>query len=168
MENGDERHDPALPGDFEDFGSVLSNYFERSPWSVREIADTDGSSKGEGGSRYQRRYAIRNASHQVGTLVLSNADDYSLERPNVHANVEIRDARTITASSLAELLFGIAGHVAGATREELATSHQSIRDATGLGRPDTPAMAHPTTVRISGSALAYLRHVGIARRERLE
>ncbi|GLQ57248.1 hypothetical protein [Devosia nitrariae] len=154
---------------FEGFGSMLNHYFERSPWSVREISDTDGSSRGERGSRYQRRYAIRNASHQVGTLVLSNADDYSLERPNVHANVEIHVTRTIPASTLAELLFGIAWHVAGATPEELETSHQSIRDATGLdGPPDIRVMAHPTAVRISGSALAYLRRVGIARRERLE
>jgi hypothetical protein len=157
---------------FETFGDVFNDYLERRPWRVQEKGDNDVSTIGDWGPHYGRRYDIFLGSRMIGRMSLSDGYKYALENPQVHADVEVWDARAIPAGELTGFLDGLAAHIAGGNQEEIDRSHNTVRsamiDAMWLVGPDVLVRPETLEVDLEGSALWFLQKAGLVERPRSE
>src|SRR6185312_10448900 len=107
--------DQLFFGHFVDFATVVNWWLAdkqvNSDWRLQELHDTELKLSFSDTPDFGRRYAVFHNQIQLGTLELSAGFDYSVENPNVCANVELEYVRLLTFGNVQSFLTSIALHV---------------------------------------------------------
>lgn len=160
--------------DFEDFADVVNWWFADphvgGPWRLQELADTGLKLEFHDLPAYGRRYDIFHNQIRVGTLELSAVMD-----EDVIANINVEWVRLLAASTVRDLLVGIALHVCDpAPRSEgyrqaqaaitscLTDTIWQMQRISRYDKPDDSPDYGELDLRLEGAAKFYFQRRGSA------